>query len=151
MKSEKAKHFGIKRALQSATLGLLIAFLFMTLLAGGNFLWFANVNYKLNIIFGIGILYALSYRFGKSAGYEILIEGKGYNEVGIKYALLTLTLTSFLGWWSGFLQEGMKPYYMFWTPIEDYIIKPFFWIMVVGIIPTILIGIQCGRWIGKSK
>ncbi|GLU45203.1 hypothetical protein [Allomuricauda sp. NBRC 101325] len=73
---ELAKNIGIKRAIQSATIGLSIAFLFMTLLAGGSLLWMVHWNYWINIIIGIVIFYGLAYLFGKNAGYEILIMKK---------------------------------------------------------------------------
>ncbi len=151
MTPELAKKTGIKKGLQSATIGLLFAFLFMTLLAGGNILWLAEWSYLINIIIGIGIFYGLAYWFGKNAGYEILIKKKDYEKVGIKYGILTLIITAFLVGWTGFIQEGMEPYDTFWDSFEDYIFKPFFWIMVIGIFPAVLVGIQFGKWIKKSK
>lgn len=151
MTPELAKNIGIKKALQCATIGLLIAFLFMTMLAGWNFLWLADWYYLINIIIGIGIFYGLAYLFGKNAGYEILIKKKDSNKVGAKYGFLTLIITAFLVGWTGFVQEGMEPYDTFWDSFEDYIFKPFFWIMVTGFLPAILVGILFGKWIKKSK
>ena len=151
MTPELAKNIGIKKALQSATIGLLVVFLFMTLLARGNFFWLAEWNYLINIIIGIAILYGLAYLFGKNAGNEILIKKKDSDKVGAKYGVLILIITAFLFGWTGFVQEGMEPYDTFWDSFEDYIFKPFFWIIVIGIIPAILVGIQFGRWIKKSK
>ena len=151
MTPEIAKNIGIKKALQSATIGLLIAFLFMTLLAGGNFLWLKEWSYLINIIIGIGIFYGLAYLFGKKAGYEILIKKKDSGSVGAKYGMIILIITAFLVGWVGFFQEGMEPYDTFWDSFEDYIFKPFFWIMAIGIIPAIIVGIQFGKWIKKSK
>ena len=48
MTPEIAKNIGIKKALQSATIGILIAFLFMMLLAGGNPQWMVEWNYPSN-------------------------------------------------------------------------------------------------------
>jgi hypothetical protein len=151
MTPESAKNIGIKKALQSATIGMFIAFLFMMLLAGGSFQWMADWNYWINIIIGIGIFYGLAYLFGKNAGYEILIKKKDSDKVGAKYGFLTLIITAFLVGWTGFVQEGIEPYDTFWDSFEDYIFKPFFWIMVIGFIPSILVGIQFGKWIKRSK
>ncbi len=151
MTPETAKNIGIKKALLSATIGLFIAFLLMTLLAGGDLLWLAEWNYIINIIIGIIVFYGLAYFFGKNAGYEILIKKKGSGKVGIKYGILTLITTAFLAGWTGFIQEGMGPHDTFWDSFEDYIYKPFFWIVFMGIIPSIVVGILFGKWIKNSK
>ncbi|AXT53391.1 hypothetical protein D1818_22120 [Aquimarina sp. BL5] len=150
MKSEIAKNIGIRKALQSATIGMFIAFLFMILLSGGNIQWMTEWNYWINIIIGIGIFYGLAYFFGKNAGYEILIQKKSSGGVGAKYGFLTLIITAFLVGWTGFMQEGMEPYDTFWDSFEDYIMKPFFWITIVGLLPAILVGVLFGKWIKKS-
>ncbi|WP_157766057.1 hypothetical protein [Aquimarina aggregata] len=150
MKPETAKNIGIKKALQSATIGILIALLFMILLAGGSFQWMFDWNYWINILIGIGIFYGLAYWFGKNAGYEILIKKKDSDKVRAKYGFLTLIITAFLVGWTGFVQEGMEPYDTFWDSFEDYIFKPFFWITLIGFLPAILVGIVFGKWIKKK-
>lgn len=150
MTPEVAKKIGIKKGLQSATIGILIAFLFMALIAGGNLLWLTEWSYVVNVIIGIGIFYGLAYLFGKNAGYEILIKKKYYEKVGIKYGILSLIITAFLVGWTGFIQEGMEPYDTFWNSFEDYIFKPFIWIMIIGIIPAILVGKKFGKWVKRS-
>jgi hypothetical protein len=45
----------------------------------------------------------------------------------------------------------MEPYDTFWDSFEDYIFKPFFWIMIIGIIPAILVGRKFGKWVKRSK
>ncbi len=151
MTPEKAKNIGIKKAMQSATIGILIAFLIMTLLAGGSPQWMVEWNYWINIIIGIRIFYGLAYLFGKNAGNEILIKKKDSGKVGAKYGLLTLIITSFLVGWTGFVQEGMEAYDTFWNSFRDYIFKPFFWITLIGFLPAFLVGILFGKWIKKSN
>ena len=151
MTPEIAKNIGIKKAMQSATIGILIAFLIMTLLAGGSPQWMDEWNYWINIIIGIGIFYGLAYLFGKNAGNEILIKKKDSDKVGAKYGLLTLIITAFLVGWTGFVQEGMEPYDTFWNSFRDYIFKPFFWITLIGFLPAFLVGILFGKWIKKSN
>ena len=150
MTPEIAKNIGIKKAMQSATIGILIAFLIMTLFAGGSLQWMVEWNYWINIIIGIGIFYGLAYLFGKNAGNEILIKKKDSDKVGAKYGLLTLIITAFLVGWTGFVQEGMEPYDTFWNSFRDYIFKPFFWITLIGFLPAFLVGILFGKWIKKS-
>lgn len=151
MTPETAKNIGIKKAFQSATFGILTAFLIMTIFSGGNLQWLVQWNYWVNIIIGLGILYGLAYLFGKNAGYEILIKKKDSDTVGVKYGIIILIITAFLAGWTGFLQEGIQPHDTFWDSFEDYIFKPFFWIIVIGFIPTVVIGILFGNWIKKSK
>lgn len=151
MTPEIAKNIGIKKAMQSATIGILIAFLIMTLFAGGSLQWMVEWNYWINIIIGIGIFYGLAYLFGKNAGNEILIKKKDSDKVGAKYGLLTLIITAFLVGWTGFVQEGMEPYDTFWNSFRDYIFKPFFWITLIGFLPAFLVGILFGKWIKKSN
>lgn len=151
MTPEIAKNIGIKKAMQSATIGILIAFLIMTLFAGGSLQWMVEWNYWINIIIGIGIFYGLAYLFGKNAGNEILIKKMDSDKVGAKYGLLTLIITAFLVGWTGFVQEGMEPYDTFWNSFRDYIFKPFFWITLIGFLPAFLVGILFGKWIKKSN
>ena len=151
MTPEIAKNIGIKKAMQSATIGILIAFLIMTLFAGGSPQWMVEWNYWINIIIGIGIFYGLAYLFGKNAGNEILIKKKDSDKVGAKYGLLTLIITAFLVGWTGFVQEGMEPYDTFWNSFRDYIFKPFFWITLIGFLPAFLVGILFGKRIKKSN
>ena len=80
-----------------------------------------------------------------------MIKKKDSDKVGAKYGILILIITAFLVGWTGFIQEGMEPYDTFWDSFEDYIFKPFFWIMVIGFIPAILVGIQFGKWIKRSR
>ena len=151
MTPEFAKKIGIKKAMRAATIAIGIAFFVMTIFTGGNLLWMLDWGYMINIIIGIGILYGLAYMFGKNAGYEILIKKRNSGVVGAKYAVLILLLTAFLAGWTGFVQEGMEPSDTFWDSFEDYIFKPFFWILLVGILPSILVGILFGKWIKKSS
>lgn len=151
MTPEIAKNIGTKRAIQSATIGILIIFLFIMVLADGSFQWMIEWNYWINIIIGIVIFYLLAYLFGKNAGYEILIQKKNANIVGLKYGFLTLIITAFLVGWVGFIQEGIEPHDTFWDSFEDYIFKPFFWITIIGLLPSVLVGVLFGKWIKKTN
>ena len=150
MTSENAKKIGSRKALVVASIGVIIAFLIMTLFAGGDFLWLGKWYYLINIVIGVAIFYAMAYYFGRSAGYEILIKKKNAPTVGVKYGLFTLLVSAFLLGWTGFVQEGMEAQDTFWDSFEDYVYKPFFWITAIGIFPAIGVGIFFGRWIKKS-
>ena len=150
MTPESAKKIGSKKALVAASIGVVIAFLIMTLLAGSDFLWLGEWYYLINIAIGVAIFYAMAYFLGRSAGHEILIQKKHAATVGVKYGVFTLFLSAFLLGWTGFVQEGLEPQDTFWDSFEDYVFKPFFWISAMGIFPAIGVGILFGRWIKKS-
>lgn len=151
MNPQTAKKIGSRKAMVYSTVSIILAFIIMTLLAGGNVLWIIHWNYKINIVFGVAILYLLAYLFGKKAGVEILIKKKDSENVGMKYTIVTLLITSMSIGWIGFIQEGIEPHDTFWSSFEDYIFKPFFWVSIIGIIPAIVIGVIFGNAIKKKN
>jgi hypothetical protein len=154
MTREIAENIGIKVALKSVTIGILIAYLIPTILVIGDgiqaVLWIFKISYWINIVIGILIFYACGYYFGKKAGIEILINKKDYQKVGAKYGFLTLIVTAFLSSWIGFFQEGIDSVGTIDNPFEDYIFKPMFWILLFGFLPAILVGMLFGKWIKKK-
>jgi uncharacterized membrane protein len=64
-----------------------------------------------------------------------------------------LIFGNFLGSTVGFIQEGianLNEYNKISDAIFDYYFKPFFWIFLFGIIPTILAGVILGLLITKK-
>jgi len=171
VKTELAKKIGIKKALQSATIGVIL--IYMIFIIGADkegflyaLFWIFTYEYRMNVLIGILIFYLLAYIFGGKAGYEILIENRRYYKlIGIKYAMLILAISAFLFGWTGYFQEGLAvPEIFIDAPIEfidmyqaqqepfyDYVFKPFFWIMVVGSIPAVIVGMLFGRFIKKTS
>jgi len=154
MTKKIAENIGIKLALKSVTIGIIIAYLIPTLLVIGDgisaALWIFKINYWINIVIGVLIFYVCGYFFGKRAGYEILIMKKDHQKVGAKYGFLTLLVTTFLTSWIGFFQEGIDNIGTIDEPFYDYIFKPMFWVILFGIIPSILLGLLFGKWIKKK-
>ncbi len=97
----------------------------------------------LNLSVGILGLFIAGYFIGKKT--EILINEKKWNSiiVGIVALILILLIGILFGSSVGFLQDGLNHIYregQLSNSILDYYIKPLFWIMLFGIIPTILVG-----------
>lgn len=153
----KAKQIGSRTALLSASIGTLIAQTIMTFLVSGEvnilkaFLWFTTVNYKLNLFVGITLLFTASYFYGQIAGKQILIRNRNHILVGCLTGILVLITTAFLSSWVGFSQEGIDNIGSNDDPFEDYIVKPFFWVSIIGLIPAILVGIWFGSRIKRMR
>ena len=62
-----------------------------------------------------------------------------------KYGFLTLFVTIFLVSWVGFFQEGLDSIGTIDDPFFDYIFKPMFWFLLIGSIPSILVGLFCSN------
>lgn len=98
---------------------------------------------SLNVIVGITSLYLSGYFIGQKMQY--LIVTREWNSVitGIIGLLLILIIGIFMGSSVAFLQEGV--HYISTgggvnDALFDYYIKPLFWILFFGIIPTIISG-----------
>jgi len=146
---ETAKKTGAKQALKFVSVGLGIAYLIMSLLAGPLFLIEATSLY-LNLICAIVIMYILGFFYGQRAGIAILIKEKNYIWIGFLYALLTLVTTIFLASWVGFFQYGINKIGTPDDPFVDYIGRPMFAITIYGLIPVIGVGIWFGTSIFKK-
>jgi cell shape-determining protein MreD len=97
----------------------------------------------LNLSVGILGLYIAGYFIGKKT--EILINEKKWNSilVGIVALILILLIGILFGSSVGFLQDGLNHIDregQLSDSLFDYYIKPLFWIMLFGIIPTIIVG-----------
>ncbi|WP_299157021.1 hypothetical protein [uncultured Christiangramia sp.] len=145
----------MKLAFKSVTIGIIIAYLIPTLLViteGINAtLWIFKTNYTLNILIGIITFYCSAYFYGKKAGKEILIKKRNYKIVGSKYGFLILITTAIISSLTGFLQEGIYNIGISDDPINDYIFKPTFIILVFGLIPSVIIGLLYGGWIYEKS
>lgn len=156
MNKDQAKKIGKTQALKSVCWGLLIAQLMMTWLSSDQglinaFFWFLDFNYQLNVIVGVTIMLLCGYYYGQLAGVEILIKKKNHFWIGFKYGMATFLTTIFLASWTAFFQEGLKNMGTEDNPFSDYILKPFFWVLVFGLIPVLLVGFWFGTQIKKHE
>jgi hypothetical protein len=132
------------------SINLLIAALICISMFGVNSLKDFLFSLPLNIGIGIFGLYFLGYFIGKRM--ENLINKKELNKifVGILGLLLILLIAIILGSTVGFLEEGLvniNSYYKITDALFDYYFKPLFWVMLFGIIPTIVTGMFLGYFI----
>jgi hypothetical protein len=148
-----AKKIGRRQGLIFSVLGVLIAQLIIVFMIGSNeenlikkFFWFNSVNYKFNLLIVVLILVACGFFYGQIAGSAILFKKRHFVLVGFLTGLATLLTTAFLCGWTGFFQEGSSKIGMEDDPFEDYILKPFYWVSLYGLIPSGLVGI----WLGKQ-
>jgi hypothetical protein len=151
-----SKKIGGKYGLICAGIGVIIAQSIMTFLASLNggiiegFFWFTGINYLLNIVIGILIMFGLAYYLGQTAGKEIIIKKKNPILIGFLTGMIILVSTSFLASWVGFFQEGIDNVGTYDNPFFDYIFKPVYWTTIFGIIPTFIVGIWFGLRIKKE-
>ena len=156
MTQKEAEKIGGALGLVYAGVGIIIAqLIFMTILASEKgfwkgFFWFTTVNYKLNLFIGIVMICSCGYYYGKLAGKQILFKERHFVLVGILTGIAVLISTAFLSGWTGFFQEGIRNIGTDDNPFVDYILKPFFWITLFGIIPAIIVGVIFGFNIVKK-
>ncbi len=155
MSEVEAKEIGVKSALKIILIGLLIAYLIMSwFCSNGNILngmlWFSDISFKSNIIIGALIMVVSGYFIGKNSGKKIIIANQNAYIIGVKSGLSILLITAFFSGFKGYFEEGIDNYGHF-TPIYDYIVNPFLSISLVGLLPTIILGVIFGWLIKKQK
>lgn len=136
------------------SINLLIAGIICISMFGAKSLIDFFYNLPLNLGIGIFGLYFAGYFVSKKM--EVLINYRLKNSIliGVLGLITILIFGTFLGSTVGFLQEGManlNEYNKINDAIFDYYFKPFFWIFLFGIIPTILAGGILGLLIKKTK
>jgi hypothetical protein len=156
MTATEAKRIGGKQGLIFGGLGILIAQLIMTAMISADksffkaFVWFLEVDYRLNLFIGCIIMLFFGYYYGTIAGKAILLKQRNFVFVGFLCAIAVLLTTAFLAGWVGFFQEGIDNIGTNDNPFEDYIFKPLFWVTLFGIIPALLLGIWFGGQIKRK-
>lgn len=152
----EAKRIGSRQGLISVGLGVLIAQLIMTLMISSDegffkaFFWFTDIDYWINILIGVIIMFACGHFYGQLAGKLILIKQWNYMFTGFLIGLALILTTTFFASWTGFIQEGIDNIGTNGDPFFDYIFKPMYWVTLFGIIPALLVGIWFGRQIKKK-
>jgi len=149
-----AQQIGSRIAVKSALIGIAIAYLIMATLLGldegiSGLFWILEFDYWQNLLLGALGLILMGFIFGRMAGTEIIERKRNHRWVGIKYGFITLITGTIIGSTVGFIQEGFDNIGTLDDPIEDYYFKPLFWVMIVGSIPVILVGLWLGSRIKK--
>jgi hypothetical protein len=157
MDKRKAKHLGSKFGIRSVTAGLIMAQVIMSVFFYNKsdgiikaILWFTEKDYWLNLLAGIAILYLCGYFYGQASGKQVLINHKNYNLVGFKFAMFTLVTSTVISCCINFLMVGVdKVGRQGEHPITDYILNPILFILLFGLIPSLIIGFWFGKQLRK--
>ena len=156
MTIENAKNIGAKQGLISVIVGIIIAHLIMTLMISSDngfvygFFWITRIDYWYHILIGCLIMILCGYFYGRIAGKEILINKRNYILVGFLTGMAILLTTGFLGGITGFIEEGIDNIGTNDNPFYDYLFKPFFWIGLFGLIPSLIVGLIFGKEIKRK-
>ena len=146
MMPERARTIGRVQAAKAVTIGLCLAYLIMAGL-DGNLGWLGRLpRWWPNLLVAIAVMYLCAYVYGGWAGAAILKKKRDAGWVGTVYGVLTLLTVAFLASWVGFFQEGLAKVGTYENPFVDYLVKPLFWVSIVGFLPAALVGL----WFGSS-
>ena len=142
------KKIGYIQAFKAITVGLVIAYIIMALMAGP--LWLFQFDYAPTVIFAAIIIYIAGYFLGGQTGIWILKQNKPAILFGILGGFLIVSTATFIGSLIGFFKEGLPNHSEISEPIHDYIYKPLAMVTIFGFIPIILVGIWFGLSIKKK-
>jgi hypothetical protein len=142
------KKIGYTQAFKAITVGLVIAYVIMALMAGP--FWLFQFDYAPTILFAAIMIYIAGYFFGGLTG--ILISKRSQLAIlfGIVGGFLIVWTATFFGSLIGFINEGLPNKSEISEPIHDYIYKPIALVTIFGLLPIILVGIWFGLSIKKK-
>jgi hypothetical protein len=146
----EAKSIGGRQGLIAAATGIIIAYTIMVYMFSADYslsaalFWFANVEYKLNLLIGVALMLLVAYLFGRAAGRAIIVKKYNAALVGIICGVAVLVTTAFLCGWTGFFREGIRSIGTGDDPLQDYVFKPLYWVTIFGFIPAVLVGVAFG-------
>ncbi|HTL81559.1 MAG TPA: hypothetical protein VL651_07635 [Bacteroidia bacterium] len=143
------REIGYMQAFKAITVGLIIAFLIMTLFAG--IAWIINPEFSAKILLAVVVMYVSGYFFGGMAGWLIIKKRFPSVLIGIAAGLLITWSATFAGSLIGYFAEGVYGSYRDEQAAFDYIVKPLYWVTLFGLIPILGVGIWYGisidmRW-----
>lgn len=157
MDKKTAKSIGRKRAFESVSIGVALFYVIGVFLFSQeglrSLLWLRYLDLYNWVFIANWILtfYILAIFVGNYAGKEILIRNKNTLIVGVKSGVVILCLAAVFGCLLGFITEGIENIGTNDNPFVDYFMKPIFWIVIFGFIPSIIVGIFFGWRIKNSK
>ena len=111
------------------------------------------VELPLNILVALIGLYSCGFYIEKKIENTIQRSPKYAAITGASALFLILATATFLGSSVGFIQEGILQSHQEYTiqnAIFDYYFKPFFWIFLMGFMPTLIVGIILGLFIKRN-
>ena len=85
------------------------------------------------------------------AAIAILINKKNHMVAGILCGVGALMTAAFISGLPGFLVEGMPWKYSIKEGFESYVVKPFIWITIFGVVPAMVVGVWMGWSIKKCN
>lgn len=141
------KKIGYIQAFKAITVGLVIAYIIMALMAGP--LWLFQFDYAPTILFAAIMIYISGYFFGGLTGIWILKQKRPAILFGIIGGFLIVWTSTFIGSLIGFINEGLPNQSEISEPVHDYIYKPIVLVTMFGFLPIILVGIWFGLSIKK--
>jgi hypothetical protein len=142
------KKIGYVQAFKAITVGLVIAYVIMALMAGP--LWLFQFDYVPTILFASFIIYVAGYFFGGLTGIWVSKRSQLAVLFGIVGGFLIVWTATFCGSLIGFMNEGLSNKSEISEPVNDYIYKPMALVTFFGFLPIILVGIWFGLSIKKK-
>lgn len=145
----RAKTIGRVEATKAVSIGVGLAYLIMSGLSGG-LSWIGQFSYWPNLLVAGMLMYLCGFFYGGWAGTAILVQKRDAGWIGTLSGLCTLLTVPLLASWVGFFQEGINKVGTGDDPFTDYIIKPLYWVTLVGFIPAVLVGLWYGNSIKRA-
>ncbi|KAA9035818.1 hypothetical protein FW778_19875 [Ginsengibacter hankyongi] len=142
------KKIGYRQAFKAITVGLVIAYIIMALMAGP--FWLFQVDFAPTILFAAIIIYIAGYFFGGLTSIWISKQSRLAILFGIIGGFLIVWTATFFGSLIGFMKEGLPNNSEISEPIHDYIYKPLGLVTIFGMLPIIIVGIWFGLSIRKK-
>lgn len=136
---------GAIQALKASAVSLIIAWLLSSLVFGGP-LWIYRFNYAGTIVASMLMMLLFSAFSGAVAGIFIIRYQINRYAIGVACGILILQATALGGSLIQFYNEGILGGSSLSDAVEDYILKPWFWVTWFGILPAIAVGV----WYGNS-
>lgn len=142
------KKIGYRQAFKAVTVGLVIAYVIMALMAGP--FWLFQFDYAPTILFAAFMIYVAGYFFGGLTGIWISKRSRLSILFGIIGGFLIVWTATFFGSLVGFMKKGLPNQSEISEPIHDSIYKPMALVTIFGFLPIILVGIRFGLSIKKK-
>jgi hypothetical protein len=140
----------VKLTWMMISINLLVAAIIIISMFGCNGIKDTFIEWPFIILFSILTLYISGYFIGNKINAQINLKNRNPYVIGISGLFFILIIAIFIGSTIGFFQFAIKdiyPYYSISDAIFDYYFKPYFWILLFGIIPTLVTGAILSRLI----